>query len=631
MTTRHGQYRTLPGEQRPLTYAVGDDARREVVELARRARTVGVDIETNGLAEESYEVKVIIIADEYHACVLDAFNPDHLAAARDALAAADVLVFHNSPFDVPPLYHAGAMTLDDVDKVVDTLIYANMAITNSFGGRGLADLERTVLKVSTEDAQKDRFKQWCKINGYSLSEGFKKVRYEDRAYVMYAGYDAIMTRRLLNPLLAMGIRQMTDHPFGRYGSDHAQAAAVLAEAQIVNRVVLKRTCVGLACDHERLQQEQDRLIGILGGLEQLMKGFGVERPTAAADLIGALDKAGVLPEDHPTTKKTGKPSTAKGHLAKIDHPAARAFSEYEEHNRLLNYLESARKIAERTDGRLHPIVGIMRAVTGRMAYGNPALQQFIVAAREMIMFDDVHRNIIDGSSNDWSQIEPVLMANFSMDTGPLEAYETGGDMYDYVSSVAGVKRKPAKVGLLSTAYGAQRDKIAMSLGISTDQADDVLNGVAKAMPRSWRLIGWSAEWTRVTGKTFTLAGRIIDVSPEFSYKGTNYMIQGSGYDLLSSSIAEGHRRGMDHTFYLAFHDELITSRESSDEWKEIMSTPSPRMVEVMQRTPVLRVDSAHLGERWRTPPDKPCAEAECASEKSLRWVPDEEGWRCGIH
>lgn len=618
------QYRTLPGEDRPLTYSVGDDARREVVALAKKARMVGVDIETDGLAEESYTVKVIIIADKYHACVLDAFNPDHVAAARDALAAADILVFHNSPFDVPPLYHAGAMTLDDVDKVVDTLIWANMAFTDSFGGRGLADLERKVLGISAEEAQKDRFKQWCKINGYTISQGFKAVRYEDRAYAMYSGYDGIVTVRLPGPLMGLVIQQLTNHPFGRYGADNAQADALLIEPQIVNRVMLRRSCKGLAIDPPKLQAEQDRLIGVLSDLESSLRVHGVDRPTNPGDLIGALQEAKALPSDYPWTKggqnTAPRPSTAGVNLEKLDHPAALAFMQYADNKRLLNYLESARAIAERTDGRLHPIVGVMKAVTGRMSYGAPALQQFIEAAREMILFDNE-----DGVSIDWSQIEPVLLANLAGDTEPLAVYEHSGDLYAGIADLAGVSRKAAKIGLLSTMYGAGVDKVATSLGITIEDAEAVQAKIAGAMPRSWRLIGWSAEWSRVTGCTWTLAGRIANVQPRFAYKGTNYLIQGGGYDLLSHTIVEGHKRGLDDTFYLAFHDEAIVSKSAAPEWAEIMRTPPPRLVELCGRQPVLRVDSADLGERWRT--GHPCD--VCGSEKALRWTGDV--WRCDEH
>lgn len=612
------QYRTLPGEDRPITYSVGDDARREVVALARKARTVGVDIETDGLAEESYTVKVIIIADKYHACVLNAFDPTHVEASRDALREADMLVYHNSPFDVPPMYHAGIIGLDEVDKVVDTLIWANMAFTDSFGGRGLADLEQRVLGIS--EGHKDRFKQWCKINGYTISQGFKRVTYGDRAYTMYAGYDGIVTVRLPEPLMQLVIQQQTDHPFGRYGADLAQAYTLLMEPQIVNRMTLRRSCKGLAIDPPKLEAEQDRLIGSLSDMEQTLRVHGVDRPTNPGDLIKALEVAKALPHDYPVTK-TGKKSTAGTNLEKLHHPAAEAFKAYADSKRLLNYLESARAIAERTDGKLHPIVGVMKAVTGRMSYGNPALQQFIEAAREMILFDGE-----EGVSIDWSQIQPVLIAYMSGDVAPLELYEQSGDLYAGIAKLAGIPRKAAKVGLLSTMFGAQTDKIADSLKITEDEANTVIAHIAGAMPGTWRGMGWSAEWTRVTGKTWTLSGRIIDVQPRFAYKGTNYWIQGSEYDLMSAAIVEGHRRGLDDTFYLSFHDEMIVARSAAGEWAEIMATPPPRLIELSGRVPVLRVDSAMLGTRWRT--GHPCA---CGSEKALRWVDSEETWRCGDH
>lgn len=629
--SRRGHFSYHEGDPTLRTYSIFDDARRDVVPMAVAADYVAVDIETDGLAEESYVVKVIIITTDTHACVLDGFNPDHVAAAKDAIKAAKWLAFHNSEFDVPPLYHAGVMDLDDVDKVVDTLILARMALTDSMGGRDLASLEQSLLKVSASRAAKDRFKQWAKINKMSVSTAFKTVKYTEPGYTMYAGWDGITTHRIVAPLVDLATKQLTEHPFGKYGADAEQAAYLMSREQIVNRVMLKRSCIGLAIDPPKLHAEQERLMEVQSGIEQELKQHGVERPTNPSDLIAALQEAKALPDDYPWTKggknTAPRPSTAGENLEKLTHPAAVAYMKYADGNRFMNYMEKARSIAERTDGRLHPTVSIMKAVTGRMAYGLPALQQFIEAAREMIMFDDE-----EGTSIDWSQIEPVIGANMSGDLVPLEVYEKSGDLYTPVARMAGIQRKPAKTGLLGAMYGIGLEKLANNLteaaGRPFDQAgaQDVLNKIGSAMPRTWALIAWSAEWTRLTGKTFTMSGRIVDVHPNFAYRGTNYTIQGSGYDLLAESIAEAHRRGMDRTLYLAFHDEVITSKRAAPEWVEIMSTPPQRMIDVCGRVPVLRVDTAHLGRRWRTGHD--CA---CGSGKALSWQGDDEGWKCGEH
>lgn len=550
----------------------------------------------------------------------------------DRFTLAPGILTMNSPFDVPPLVASGAMALDDVWKVVDTLIWANMAITDGLAGRGLRDLEELLFSASTGAGQKDRFKDWCKINRMSVSEGFKRATYQDRAYVMYAGYDAVITARLYAPLLEMVIQQFTNHPFGRFGADRTLAEELAWEAQIVNRMMLRRTARGLTVDPDGLDREMTRLFDTLSELQHELTEHGVESATKPADLVKVLDAAGAIPEDYPRTEKTKRPSTAGKDLKKLSHPAAAAYLKYGDTNRLFNYMNAAKTISDRTDGRLHPIVAIMKAVTGRSSYGLPALQQFTIPAREMIMADAG----CTLTSIDFSQIEPVIGANLARDLVPLEVYEHSGDLYTPIAQMAGVSRTVAKVILLAAMYGQGILKLAAGLSnalervVSMAEAKELQERVSAAMPLTWNFIGWCTEWSRVTGKTWTIGGRIVDVHPDFAYKGPNYTIQGSGWDLLSNTIVEMFNRGMYDELYLSFHDELIVSEAVAIEVMDIMSTPPARLVDLVGRTPTLRVDRADLGSRWRTAPKAGCV--TCGSEKSLRYMENSSNdWRCLDH
>jgi hypothetical protein len=111
------------------SYSIGDQACVRGGPAGPSAGRVAVDIETAGLGDLAFKVKVIIIATAQRSCVLDATDPKHRAAAREAIGAARELVFHNSCFDVPPLINAGIMRIEDIAKVYDTIIYSRMAFT----------------------------------------------------------------------------------------------------------------------------------------------------------------------------------------------------------------------------------------------------------------------------------------------------------------------------------------------------------------------------------------------------------------------------------------------------------------------------------------------------------------------
>lgn len=600
ITPRLGHYATET-ELDPTvrTFSIGDDARRDVVRFARENAYAAVDIETDGLAEESYTVKAIIVSNSVHSHVLNAFDPTHVEAARDAVSAAKTLIFHNSAFDVPPLIHCGAMSLADIDKVIDTLIIARMAYTDSIAGRGLGPLEKLLLATSDGKVHKDRFKEWAKINRYSISEAFKRVTYQDPVYPMYAGWDGIVTHRILWPLWEAAIGQLTNHPFGRYGADRETASYLLQREQRVNRIMLRRSARGLAVDPVRLEAEQTRLLGSQSDLAALLREHGVERPTNPNDLIAALLKVDAIPDDYPVTPKNKTPSTAADNLELLDHPAARAFTEYSKRNRQMNWLESARSIAERTDGRLHPTVGIMKAIHGRMSYALPSLQNWDAFAREMIRADDGE----ELTSIDWSQIEPVVGANLAHDTDALAVYESdaGGDLYSVAAEAGRVTRTEAKVVVLALLYGEQLRALAASLGMSIPDAAEVQRKVGSAIPRTDRLARWAPEWARVCGKTWTMSGRVVDVDPQFAYRATNYTICGSAYDQLSETLVAIDDRGMADHIHVVMHDEIVTTTRTKYEVAEIMRTPCDRMIELSGRIPKLRVDSADLGERWTTP------------------------------
>jgi hypothetical protein len=50
--------------------------------------------------------------------------------------------------------------------------------------------------------------------------------------------------------------------------------------------------------------------------------------------------------------------------------------------------------------------------------------------------------------------------------------------------------------------------------------------------------------------------------------------------------------------YLLMHDEIVCDAEAAHDIRKIMETPPERLVMMAGRTPVLRTDMAHLGERW---------------------------------
>lgn len=583
------------------SYSIGDQAASEVVRLAKAAGRVSVDIETQGLAELAFKVKVVIIATQTRSCVLDATDPRHCAASRDAISAARELVFHNSPFDVPPLVTAGIMRIEDIAKVYDTLIYSRMAFTGERDRHSLGELEKKFLSGRLRNASKDNLAEWAKVNRMTKGEVFAKARYEDPIYAMYAGWDGVLTSMVLEPVRDAARHNLTQHPFGRYGADAVQAEYLMEREQRVNRVMLRRSARGIRIDDTRVDHEQERLRQEMNELAEQLVEFGVAEATNRNQLATALEAVGAFDEDYPRTEKTGRPSTAAANLKAIDHPAVTAFMSYDDRRRLFTYLENARLVAERTDGRIHPQVNIHKARTGRSSYDNPALQQYTTPARQTLLADEDDHLV----SIDWASIEPVVAGNLAGDVDLIKRFEAGEKIYNVVSETAGVTYKRAKIVVLAAMYGQGIRSLAKGLGTTMEEAKELQAKVASAMPRTDRLVRWAAAWSEEVGMTWTLSGRIIKVDPEFGYKGSNFIVQGSAYDVLSESIVAIDEAGLADGIYLAVHDELVISEQVAHDVRRIMERPPERLIELSGRVPKLRTDAALLGDRWNDSDDCP--------------------------
>lgn len=253
-------------------------------------------------------------------------------------------------------------------------------------------------------------------------------------------------------------------------------------------------------------------------------------------------------------------------------------------------------------------------------------------------------------SIDWSQIEPVLAANVAGDLGVLEGYEAGySDLYSDLAKFAKVERKGAKTILLGNLYGEGLVKLAVDLGLITPSEankiraefqrrkkwnknsapDQRLKGSQAAIAEELGIDGFLRA-VEIRDKVFepipntfeymtllrnvaaeyemipTLSGRIVPIPSGWfdgewsvqTHKGINYTFQGGAYDILANTLLEINKAGLRDYVYFPMHDELIIDMQAAHEIRRIMETPPARLCEIAKRTPVLRTDMAHLGERW---------------------------------
>jgi DNA polymerase I len=592
---------------------------------------VSVDIESFGLDRYSARLKCVSFSDQRTGIVLDPRDDAQRQAIAFVIHTAPKLIFHNSAFDVPNLARNGLIGPDHCAKIEDTLVHSRLAEPDLLTSKNLAAAGHRYLGTSTEDHLLQAFK----AAGLTKEQGYYQFDIDRYLYLLGSAADAIMTSRLLGRVRdAAYDRLTTGHPFTVNGVAGGEAWELVEKVQRFNRILLRRACKGLRIDAEFLDQYQERTARELSEAEKSLAELHI-RPGNANDLMSYLDKEDALPTDYPRTAKTKKPSTVANHLETLGHPAAKVYVRHKQISKIQNDYLAKAVDQSGEDGRIYPSANVLAAVTGRASYSGTPLHQFPEDARGVVLADEGDAL----TSIDWSQIEPVIVANVAGDVEPLLGYESGRvDFYEAISEQARVARPIAKTVLLAQLYGEGLKKLAADLGIPMTLDDAIMTDwdgataeglrttIFDTLPKTADLVraaraakpgqreGLLRRIARDYGVVFTLAGRIVpipmgrgwvdeetgEVGPPSRavHKGVNFFVQGSAFDVLMETVIKGDEAGLADTLYLTMHDEVVTSTDASHEWEHIMQTPPERLVRLAKRVPVLRTDRADMGERW---------------------------------
>ena len=354
---------------------------------------------------------------------------------------------------------------------------------------------------------------------------------------------------------------------------------------------------------------------------------------AAASIARGFDNLGIA---YPKTE-AGAPSFTKTFLESCEHPIAKDIIEARELNKtygtfLQPYIDLSSK-----DGRIHPHINQLRSddggtVTGRLSMANPNLQQ--VPARHEIIGPLV-RNLFlpeEGqlwASCDFSSQEPRLLIHYAAllnlpgSEKMQEAYvkDPRTDFHQMVADMAGIKRKAAKTIGLGLMYGMGKKKLAVSLDMGSEQADELISLFHENVPFLRSTV--DAVMRRIEspssgGAIRTLLGRKcrfplfepvawgvnkalpyeqaqLEYGPRIkramTYKGLNRLIQGSAADQTKMAMVKLHEAGF--TILLQLHDEIVVSVNNQEEAEEV-----GRIMRTAVELGVPSVVDVEVGKSW---------------------------------
>lgn len=591
------------------------------VALGMRHARVAVDIETFGLGPLAWQMKCAVFSDGHTTAVLDPREPEQAAVVKRILQDAPELLFHNAVFDAPILYQAGLLDYSAIDRITDTLLWARLQAPDPFTRKSLEEVGDRLGVHSKGTPIKTMFKQL----GISSAEGFHRFDLDVTSYLYGAALDGLVTYHIADPIRAAAKKTLQNNPYASFRVTGSEADRLVDREQIVNRVMLRRACKGMRVDFEFAEQYRQENSGLIHAAETELEKYGV-KPGDGQSLLKFLDGIGAIEKDHPKTP-TGKLQATAAVLEGMTHPLAQIFVDCKRKTKLQNdYLDKMVDMSKPTGGRVHPRTNILAAVTGRSSVSDPPLQQIPPAARGIFMADDGR----ELSTIDYSQVEPFLAANIAGDLSVLKGYESGeSDLYTDLAAFASARgvqmpRKIAKVVLLAQVYGEGMGKLTKDLGLDPgplveredgtwthtyDEAREIKAQIFEVLPKTEGLITNLRNASNRNRCITTLSGRVVPV-PVYrnketgkedvaGYKGVNYFVQGSAYDLLAEAIVSVHEAGLADAVYLAVHDELVVDREAADDVQKIMETPCPAFIRGAEREPRVRTERVDVGVRWQ--------------------------------
>ena len=499
-------------------------------------------------------------------------------------------IFHNAQYDLGWLQ---AMGIQVNGEIVDTMVAAAIVDENrwAYNLNALAKDYLGEIKAETD------LKEAAKDHGIDPKAEMWKLPAEHVGF--YAEQDARLTfllwQRFKHEILTQNLTTTWE-----------------LESKVLP-TILKMRQRGVRVDVDKASRltvefaAQEKVL-----LQKINKLVGKDIDIWAARQIGeAFDK---LKIEYPRTENTGAPSFTQNWLHNSKHQISQLIVQAREINKFHNtFLANILKYEHK--GRVHAEINQLRSdqggtVSGRISMSNPNLQQlparnkeFAKKIRGIFLPEEDHK----WGSFDYSQQEPRMVVHYAASIGEgyegsqelVRAYENASaDFHQTIAELVGIERSQAKTIGLGLMYGMGKNKLALSLGLSKEEAEVLISKYNRKVPfvkmlsdrcmkkandegvirtkkgRKCRFDMWETRDFGIhTAETFENAVAKYGkdgIKRAFTYKALNRLIQGSAADQTKQAMVSCYEAG--YLPILQIHDELCFNVKDGDELKikEIM-------------------------------------------------------------
>jgi len=530
---------------------------------------------------------------------------------KDVCALPNTKIFHNAQYDVGWL-EASGITVNG--PIVDTMIAAALIDENRFS----YSLNALSVDFLNEIKAETELREAAAAHGIDPKAEMWKLPAEHVGY--YAEQDAELTLKLWQRFK----HEIASQSLTTVWEMEQQLLPILIKMR--QRGVRVQVEKAAELQKEMKLQEKEILLDI-------QKEIGIEIDIwAPRQIAKAFDK---LKLEYPRTEKTKEPSFTQNWLINNKNKIAQLIVSAREVNKFHGtFLSSIMKY--QVNGRIHGEINQLRGdnggtVSGRLSMSNPNLQQ--VPSRNKDFGPKIRSLFIPEEgfkwgSFDYSQQEPRMTVHYAASIGDgyegsnelVDAYQNASaDFHQTVADLVGIDRTQAKTIGLGLMYGMGKNKLANSLGVSKDEANELIIKYNKKVPFVKKLSDRCKYAADEKGVIRTKKGRKCrfdmwetrdfglhqaekyedavakygkdNIKRAYTYKALNRLIQGSSADQTKQSMLDCYNAG--HLPMLQIHDELCFNIKDEAHAKEIQ--------DIMQNTIEFKVPSVveyGLGESW---------------------------------
>lgn len=501
---------------------------------------------------------------------------EDLAEFQILIDNAELLVFHNAPFDIHMLEQVGIkITTPFVDTMILTHTWNNSL--SSYGLKFLAEKfcnidteDENELKMSTRSARRDNKKL-----GYLLADDVEADYWmaDPLLVIKYGKKDVIRTHKLWQWLMNIS------------GEDKNLANIRKMEMECCQALVdMER--IGVSVDIQKAKELEKYYEGIIEECLEIKTALGFEElnTNSPKQMIEAFYNVLQAPIQFATRKKSDglKVKTAsvdKHALKKLapEYPLAKCLMRLNSADDELNKFIKPLQVLADENNAVHPNYRQCGAVTGRLSCSNPNLQNITNTSTTSEGVDKRARELFIPREGcvlyfpDYSQIEVWIAAFASQDKVMMDYLINGHDLHGELNKQffghrpdfeehKGQYRKKIKGLTFATIYGAGAYQLSeMGLGIDMEESKEFIH---KFYAKYSGLKAYKEALIRCAdtlGYIEDNFGRRYYIDTNESFKSLNYMIQGSASGVMKRAIVNvGNlcKNYLGMKLLLTIHDEL---------------------------------------------------------------------------